>query len=143
MWQVSPAVSPNDSISCYICPCVIPSPEYRLDLSTDYSKSDKMWLPWLGYQDYDFHPAGTLCSLPGSLALMKQTTMLERPMWQGTEGGFQPINRETEAFRPTTQEEINLAKNKTQKKHMSLEADLSSLSLIMTIAPDNILITAL
>lgn len=42
MWQVSPAVSPNDSISCYICPCVIPSPEYRLDLSTDYSKSDKM-----------------------------------------------------------------------------------------------------
>lgn len=64
-----------------------------MDLRTEYSKSNRMSLPGLGNKDYDFHLAGTLC-LPGLLALMKQTTMLERFMWQRSKGGLQLIARE-------------------------------------------------
>lgn len=53
-----------------------------------------MSLPLLDYERYDFCLAVRLCSLLGLFALIKHPAMLERPMWQRTEGGIWPTDSE-------------------------------------------------
>lgn len=88
--------SPMIVVSLYSqqSPWVIPSLQMcagpgNLLMNNTISKGDRIPLSWLGYKTVQ-PPGRRFPLLPGLHALRKQMAMLDRPRWQGTEGGLWP-----------------------------------------------------